>query len=65
MLDGVHAAYIEQVTTEVEEADEREDDRVHELAQRLYFNRAGLAATYGVKHYGRLKACTSVRREVR
>ena len=60
MLDGVHSAYIEQVTTEIEEADEREDDHVHELGQRLYFNRAGLACTYGVKGYARLKAQTSV-----
>ena len=60
MLDGVHSAYIEQVTTEIEEADEREDDHVHELGQRLYFNCAGLACTYGVKGYARLKAETSV-----
>ncbi len=61
MVDGVHAAYIEQATTEIEEADQREDDRVHQLGKRLYFNRAGSAAKYGVKTlFGRLKAHTSV-----
>ncbi len=60
MLDGVHAAYIEQATTDIEEADQREDDRVHQLGKRLYFNRAGSAAKYGVRTLSRLKAHTSV-----
>ncbi len=60
MLDGVHAAYIEQATTDIEEADQREDDRVHQLGKRLYFNRAGSAAKYGVQALSRLKARTSV-----
>ena len=63
MLDRVHAAYIEKVTSDIEEADQCEDDNVHQLGQRLYFNRAGLAATYGVKTLGRLTAHTSVSEE--
>ncbi len=59
MVDRAHAAYIEKVTTDIEEADEREEDVIEELGERLYFNRAGWAATYGCLPHGRNKDLTS------
>ena len=60
MMDRANAAYIEKVTTDLEETDEREEEDVDELAERLYFNRAGIAATYGCRSSGRNKENTSV-----
>ena len=34
MWDRVHAAYIEKVTTDIEEADETEEDVIAELGER-------------------------------
>ncbi len=59
MVDRVHAAYIAKVRTDIEEADEREGDIIEELGERLYFNRAGLAATHGCLPHGRNKQLTS------
>ncbi len=59
MIDRVRAAHIEKVTTDIEEADEREEDDVDQLAERLYFNRAGSAATLGCLCHGRGKDLTS------
>ncbi len=59
MVDRVHAAYVAKVTTDIEEADEREGDIIEELGERLYFNRAGLAATHGCLPHGRNKQLTS------
>ncbi len=59
MIDRVRAAHIEKVTSDIEEADEREEDDVDQLAERLYFNRAGSAAMLGCLCHGRGKDLTS------
>jgi hypothetical protein len=51
MVERIHAAHIEQITSEIEGVDARQAENVHELGRRLYFNRAGSAALFGCASY--------------
>ena len=58
-LEQVHAAHIEQVTSDIEGAEDRLEAGVRQLAKRLYFNRAGSAASYGFANFRRDEPHTS------
>ena len=51
MVERIHAAHIEQITSEIEGVDDRQAENVHQLGRRLYFNRAGAAALFGCSSY--------------
>jgi hypothetical protein len=56
MVERVHAAHIEQITSEIEGVDDRQAENVHRLGRRLYFNRAGSGASFGCAPFFRQKA---------
>jgi Domain of unknown function (DUF2760) len=55
MVERVHAAHIEQITSEIEGVDDRRAENVHQLGRRLYFNRGGSAALFGCAPFFRQK----------
>jgi hypothetical protein len=55
MVERVHAAHIEQITSKIEGVDDRQAENVHRLGRRLYFNRAGSGASFGCAPFFRQK----------